>query len=334
VAFGAALAVCEAGPVASCFGLHADNLSGPRNQRSHPFCAIRPAVAGPRLVMIIPKAPQTTAAVAAHYNELDRFYREIWGHHVHHGYWATGRETPRAAAEALVDLIADRLELRPGLSLIDIGCGYGATAWRLAETRGVTVTGVTVSAAQANYAAAVTSIDCEMPVSIRLGDWLANDFGDASFDRAYAIESSEHMPDQLLFFSEAFRVLRPGGVFVICAWLACTRPRRWAVNHLLEPICREGRLPSMGSADDYCDLAREAGFHIEAMTDLSRKVRRTWWICLTRVIGKIVRDPSYRRFLAERSSANCVFALTIVRILVAYHTGSMRYCMLQLRKPD
>ena len=52
--------------------------------------------------MIHPALPQTAAAVAAHYDELDPFYREVWGLHVHHGYWRTGSETPEAAMEALV----------------------------------------------------------------------------------------------------------------------------------------------------------------------------------------------------------------------------------------
>ena len=33
-------------------------------------------------------------AVASHYDELDRFYRDIWGEHVHHGLWLRGEETP------------------------------------------------------------------------------------------------------------------------------------------------------------------------------------------------------------------------------------------------
>jgi tocopherol O-methyltransferase len=96
--------------------------------------------------MIRPNRPRTTAAVAAHYDELDPFYREVWGEHVHHGLWATGREgRTAAAAEPLVDLVAARLDLAPGQSVCDIGCGYGATAARLAERHGVHVTGVTVS---------------------------------------------------------------------------------------------------------------------------------------------------------------------------------------------
>jgi tocopherol O-methyltransferase len=278
--------------------------------------------------MILPRIPQTTAAVAAHYNDLDAFYREVWGDHVHHGYWATGRETPGEAAEALVDLLADRLEMRPGLAVADIGCGYGETARRLATTRRVEVTGFTVSAAQAAYAATKPAAGTRIMVR----DWLANGLPDACFDRAYAIESSEHMPDKQRFFDEAFRTLRPGGVFGIYAWLSKTEPKSWEVRHLLEPICREGRLPSMGDEADYRAMAEAAGFRVEMVSDISDRVRRTWWICLRRVAGKLVTEARYRRFLLERSAENRIFALTLLRLLAAYRTRSMRYCLLVLRK--
>src|ERR1700723_2703420 len=87
--------------------------------------------------MIIPNVAQTTASVAAHYDELDGFYREIWGEHVHHGYWETGRETATEAVVSLIELLADRLRLTSGLRVCDIGCGYGATARYLAAKHGM-----------------------------------------------------------------------------------------------------------------------------------------------------------------------------------------------------
>jgi len=281
--------------------------------------------------MIFPQAAQTSAAVADHYDELDTFYRDIWGEHVHHGYWATGQETPAQAAEALVGLVAERLRLSPGQAVCDIGCGYGATAQMLAEGHGVAVTGVTISAAQA--AVAARRAPARGTLDIRQQDWLRNDFADASFDRAYAVESSEHMPDLPRFFDEAFRTLRPGGLLVVCAWLARPAPRAWEVRHLLEPICREGRLPAMGDQADYEALLGGAGFELLQVDDISRSVGRTWAICLRRLAGKAVTDRRYLLFLLDKNAGNRVFALTMVRLLVAYRTGSMRYCVLTARKP-
>ncbi|HKM61314.1 MAG TPA: class I SAM-dependent methyltransferase [Acidisphaera sp.] len=275
--------------------------------------------------MILPRRPQTVAAVAGHYDELDPFYRDIWGEHVHHGYWASGRESPAQAADALVDLVAERLRLGPGLAVCDIGCGYGAAARRIAERFGCAVTALTVSPAQAALAAQRSVASGS--VSVLLRDWLHNDFPDAHFDRAYAVESTEHMPDKQRVFDEAFRTLRPGGVLVVCAWLARAGARAWEVRHLLEPICREGRLPGMGEETEYADMARRAGFHVASVEDISERVRRTWSICVRRVLGRFVAEPCYRRFLFDGNARNRVFVVTMLRLSIAYRTGSMRYCL-------
>jgi tocopherol O-methyltransferase len=281
--------------------------------------------------VITPKRVQTTAAVAAHYNELDEFYRDIWGDHVHHGYWATGDETAAQAVEALVDLLAARLNLAPGQEICDIGCGYGATAGYLAAGFGVSVTGFSVSAAQ--VARAKLIMPAAGAVAFEVRDWLANGLADEKFDRAYSVESSEHMPDKQRFFDEAYRTLKPGGLFAICAWLAADSPRPWEVRHLLEPICREGRLPDMGDAADYRAMAAHAGFEVLGVEDISAQVSRTWSICAARFLRMAVTKPRYLRFLVNRREENRVFALTLFRLVLAYRTRAMRYCLLTYRKP-
>ncbi|MHC6231730.1 SAM-dependent methyltransferase [Arthrobacter sp. MMS24-T111] len=276
--------------------------------------------------MIVPDISQDAVAVADHYDELDPVYRRVWGEHVHHGLWTTGRETPAEAVEALVDSVGDRLGLKPGQACVDIGCGYGSTARRLAVMRGVSVTGFTLSAEQAHYAAAhpVAGVD------IQVRDWLDNGLADASADAAWAIESSEHMVDKPRFFAEAHRVLAPGGQFVICAWLAETDASGWKVRHLLEPICREGRLPSMGTREEYEAMATAAGFEITGYEDVSRRVARTWPICARRLVKALLVDPEMRR-LALRAR-NRVFVLSIPRLILAYRTGAMRYGIFTLAK--
>jgi tocopherol O-methyltransferase len=271
--------------------------------------------------MIVPDLPSTAAGVAAHYDELDLAYRRIWGTHVHHGYWRTGRESAAEAADALAQIVETRLALEPGQRLCDIGCGYGATATYIAARHDVRIIGVTLSAAQQQIA----SVRPSPRFTCLRQDWLHNDFADASFDRAYAIESSEHMTDKARFFHEAARVLRPGGRLAVCAWLEGEAVRPWEVRHLLQPICREGQLPSMGSRADYQTLAADAGFTLIGYEDASARVRRTWSICLSRLAKGLLTDPALRRLAFSAATTNRRFMLSLPRLIVALRTGAMRY---------
>jgi tocopherol O-methyltransferase len=273
--------------------------------------------------MIFPNEPQTARDVSGHYDELDAAYRDIWGEHVHHGYWVSGRESPGEAAEALVHLVADRLDLRPGQQAVDIGCGYGATAGWLAEHREARVTGFTISKAQAAIARARAERVPRLAILWR--DWLDNGLDDAGFDRAYAIESSEHMVDKPRFFEEAARVLRPGGRLVVCAWLATEQPTPREISGLLEPICREGRLPSMGSRSEYEAMAAAASFSLLRYDDISANVRRTWAICMRRTIGRFFTDRALRRLIVSQTTRNRSFLLSLPRLWWALGNGAMRY---------
>ena len=280
--------------------------------------------------MIRPYSKQTSEDVALHYDTLDQFYRGIWGEHLHHGYWRTGHETPEDAAAALVDLVADRLDLAPGHVVCDIGCGYGVTAQALAERHDVAVTGITLSAVQ--HARAVRRVAARGALTFKVRDWLANDFPSASFDRAYAIESTEHMDDKVRCFGEAFRTLRPGGRLVVCAWLANSTPHPWHVRHLLKPICQEGRLPGLGDEGEYVDLLRRTGFAVSSVEDVSAAVARTWSVCVRRAVRKFAADSQYRRFLLLGNARDRIFAVTLFRMLLAYRTGAMRYVVLTASK--
>ncbi len=272
--------------------------------------------------MISSRIEVAREAVAWHYDELDHFYRDVWGEHVHHGLWLRGNETREQAVLQLVDVVAEQAAISDGAKLCDIGCGYGASARVLAE-RGAQVTGITISSAQFAVASARSRLNEN--ATFVLGDWLANDFASDSFDAAIAIESSEHMPDKPAFFAQAHRVLRRGGRLVVCAWLAAEDAGERAEEWLLEPICREGRMPHLGTASDYRSLAEAAGFTRRAYRDVSREVAPTWPAIARRLAMKLMTNPRYLRFLFSQHARNRVFALTTLRIWLAYRTGAMRY---------
>lgn len=278
------------------------------------------------------RIPTPREQVARHYDELDAFYRDIWGEHVHHGFWRTGRESPEQAVEQLVDHVADALALRAGEAVVDVGAGYGATARHLAARRGVRITGFTVSSSQHAYAVQRDGADCTNPKMV-LRDWHTNRLPSDSVDAVLAIESTEHMEDLPLALSEMRRVLRPGGRLAVCAWLTADAPPAWQRRLLTEPIRREGRLVTMGNEAEIAGLLRDSGFAGVTFEDLTVGVRRTWSICLRRLAGRLATDARYRRYALRATNGERVFAATMVRILTAYHVGAMRYGLFLGRSP-
>ncbi len=284
--------------------------------------------------MIVPNAAFEAAAVGHHYDALDAFYRAVWGEHVHHGLWARGDESVEEATEALARKVAEAARLGPGARVADVGCGYGGTARFLANRYGAEVTGLTLSVAQADYARRQPVREGAPPPEILARDWLRNGLPDARFDAVIAVESTTHMPERPRVFAEMARVLRPGGRLVACVWMTEEDPPEWAVRHLLEPICREGRLAGMGSASENRAWMETAGFEIEAVEDLSRQVAKTWAICLRRVAAGLIRNAAYRRFLLDARHGDRVFARALGRIWLAYKTGAMRYGFFVARRGD
>jgi len=97
--------------------------------------------------MIMSGLPLQTCEVAAHYDDLDSFYREIWGEHVHHGFWHSDAETAEQATHHLITEVAVQAQVQPGDRICDVGCGYGGTARTLVREHGAEVTALTISEA-------------------------------------------------------------------------------------------------------------------------------------------------------------------------------------------
>jgi tocopherol O-methyltransferase len=270
------------------------------------------------------------ADIARHYDALDGYYRAIWGEQVHHGLWRTGDETLAEARIQLEEFIVAEAALSPGQRVCDIGCGYGATARRLAEEQGVDVTAITISPAQ--YAGALEQSAGRSNPRFLLGDWLTQDLPPASFDAAIALESSEHMPDKPPFFAQAWRVLRPGGRFVVASWLVGEAPTAWQRRWLLEPICRESRMPQLGTEDEYRRFASAEGFVVERFQDITRGIARTWPMIVRTFLRHLVRHPASIRLFFDSAARDGLFAFTVARLWLAFRSGALRYGVFTLAK--
>lgn len=282
--------------------------------------------------MIRPAKAPPAGSVAGHYDELDPFYRELWGEHLHHGLWNTGREPPEEAALNLVDHVGEAAGLEGGEVVCDLGCGYGAPAAVLHDRYGADVTGVTVSRAQ--HAVATRRAAGGEGLRFLLRDWRDNGLPEASFDAVVAIESTEHLEDRPGAFAEVARVLRPGGRFVLCTWLAAAGARRWQVRRLLRPICREGRLAGLATLAETTGWLRASGLELASARDLTDRVRRTWTVCVRRTAARLVLRPiSSWSYLLDLRQRHRAFALCVARIWAAYRTGALRYACIVARRP-
>lgn len=280
--------------------------------------------------MVAP-SPSPPVSVAGHYDRLDRFYRRLWGRHVHHGLWTDPEFSAEEAVRHLVRRVAQAARIDEGQRVCDVGCGYGAPARQWAEARGAEVVGFTVSAAQHAFAER-QSVDGPAP-EYRLQDFLANNLLDESVDAVVAIESLTHIRDQPGVFREASRMLRPNGRLVACVWMTSSSPSWGARRYLLEPICREGRLSGLPAATDLHRWAAQAGLWVEQLSDVTPLVRRTWTVVLSRFCRALLNDPTVLRTLLDGSEPDRIFARTIFRIWIAQHVGALRYGWLVARRP-
>jgi SAM-dependent methyltransferase len=113
------------------------------------------------------------------------------------------------------------LALKPGMRVLDIGCGIGGTARFVAAETGAEVTGIDLTA---EFIAAADALSSSLGLTARThfhcGSALDMPFGDASFDGAFSLHVAMNIADKGALYREAARVLRPGAVLGIYDVLA------------------------------------------------------------------------------------------------------------------
>ncbi|MBX7144851.1 MAG: class I SAM-dependent methyltransferase [Oligoflexia bacterium] len=128
------------------------------------------------------------------------------------GYWERAL-TLEQSQSAKLDLCCRKLQLKPGMRVLDIGCGWGNFARFAAQRYQVHVTGLTISEEQARYARE----NCTgLPVDIEIRDY-RDELG--TYDRVVSIEMIEAVGKRNLpiFFESARRCLKDNGLFLLQA---------------------------------------------------------------------------------------------------------------------
>ena len=147
-----------------------------------------------------------------HYDLGNDLYRAMLGSYMVYscGYWREAASLD-AAQEAKMDLVCRKLLLKPGMRVLDVGCGWGEALRFAAERYGVSGVGVTISQEQAEFA---RTLCAGLPVEIRLQDY--RDL-DEPFDRIFSIGMFEHVgvKNYRRYFEILRRCLKPDGLFLL-----------------------------------------------------------------------------------------------------------------------
>jgi ubiquinone/menaquinone biosynthesis C-methylase UbiE len=173
----------------------------------------------------------TPEEIGAGYDQFTDLYGLTTGDvGLHIGMWSEpGEREPASSLSDLANRAQERqteyhirtIGLKADEHLLDIGCGTGLPAVRVAQRSGGRVTGINVSRAHlARAERTARSMGMSDRVSFRYGNAMDLDFPNESFDAAMAIDVYAHLSDRQQAFHETARVLRPGGHFMMSEFTA------------------------------------------------------------------------------------------------------------------
>ena len=248
----------------------------------------------------------------------------VFSRHVHWGYWPSllgARLSDEAFAEAMArldDLVVEGVRPVDGMTLADVGCGFGGTLKRLSERLpnarllGVNFDERQLAVADAGRAALIRADACRLPLAT------------GAFDALLAVECIFHFPSRQTFLKEAARALKPGGRLSLSDFVPLSvRTQGGAVGRYFERTISRGygTLGAGWTEGDYAKMAAKAGLVVERERDITR--------------GTL---PTYLKLL--RLSADGAFgdrptgmAWPTVLLFLLSALGLVRYRVVSLRKP-
>ncbi|KAM7195269.1 S-adenosyl-L-methionine-dependent methyltransferase [Rhypophila sp. PSN 637] len=296
--------------------------------------------------------------IQLHYDLASDYYLNLWGEHIHHGYWATEESKANDSKEvAQINLIRLLLEISgvsSGSRVLDVGCGIGGTSRFLASQLGCTVTGITISTKQVELAKRLTKTEAAKDATddkvegeegpegyIRLGkgkvrfieldaekmgEFFASDAG--KFDAVWISEALSHFPNKALFFQNAYKVLRDGGKLALADWFKNEGLDQKQFDDDIKPIEDGMLLPPMCTQADYVNLAKEAGLKLlGGPKDISKDVSKTWDISWS-----LVQNPSLWAFAFSQGRDGIAFLQAFRAMRRGYANGSFRYAVISFEK--
>ena len=224
-----------------------------------------------------------TQQIQQFYDASSGLWEDIWGEHMHHGYYGADGKEQKERRIAQIDLIEEVLqwsEVQQAENILDVGCGIGGSSLYLAEKFNANATGITLSPVQAGRASErAIEFGLQDRTNFQVADALNMPFEDNSFDLVWSLESGEHMPEKQNFLQECYRVLKPGGKLILVTWChrstdksTLTADEKKHLEQIYDVYC----LPYVISLPEYEEIARQLPLQNIRTADWSQAVAPFW----------------------------------------------------------
>jgi tocopherol O-methyltransferase len=247
----------------------------------------------------------------------------LWGEHLHHGYWIRGDETKEQAQIQLIEHLAQVAGIASGRSILDVGCGLGASSIYLARNYNAKPTGITISPIQVEMASKAASA-ANVNAKFLLMDAQAMNI-DQSFDVVWSVESISHYQNKEAFFASAAGLLRPTGTLAVIDWFKKENLRPAEHEEFIQPI-EKGMLVELQTMEEYRMLMQSNHLQIVHSEILNKNCAKTWDLCLDIIKKKsfwmlaaqhgtefVDHLRSFRAMKAGFASCNFVYGLLVAR---------------------
>ncbi len=260
---------------------------------------------------------RTARSVGAYFDLITDEGRLFYGDSFHFGYFPNGQRTLADGLDAHTDLVARLARTESAKTVLDVGCGLGAPAVRIARRHGCRVTGVNISREQVRQGSElVAKRGLSDRVSLHRADARSLDFPDSSFDAIVCLEAAGDIcvaeADKHRLVAELFRVLKPGG-HVGFSDLALRNGVSRAEDRELRAVLYHSAAELV---TDWPAIFAARGFRIVESRDIIEDTLPTWELVRSeyqRRDREVVRR--YGRKLANRTAAH----LETIRDILASH---------------
>ncbi|OBB01641.1 SAM-dependent methyltransferase [Mycobacteriaceae bacterium 1482268.1] len=232
------------------------------------------------------KKRKSVAEVRAHYDLSNEFFQLFTDPSVTYScaYFPRDDMTMEEAQVAKLDLSLQKLNLKPGMTLLDVGCGWGSMMKRALEVYDVNVIGVTLSENQYEFCQQVLAeADTQRSYKVLLADWSEVK---EPVDRIVVIEALEHFGFERYddFFTFAYDLMPDDGVMMVHSICGLTPqemkdrgvPLTFSfarfIKFVLTEIFPGGRLPSIEKVEEH---STKAGFKVSRIQSLQSDFAKT-----------------------------------------------------------